>query len=381
MEGAYEPSTESLNLRAKLALQTPSLRQIRPRVTFGKLPAHTVPTLALFRALLRHAPTNSIRLRVGMLFRKNRGIIKPSIAKEELLRGYRWLDMFKRANEGDEHLRKVMERYSRMIELKRTQAYYDKVLEKELKWQAKLASRPILTGGYMRPTLFLPPLPRMKPQPKAISAMYRHRVRKHEANFVILHAMHDLISHITEEAKFEYSLQKMHPEANIPAIFNGEPYQEWIEPFRWKITQLMKYREREDQRVNTPLSPELLAQIKQARRNKIENKTREREREQRGEILKNTLKRMRKGPPAHVLALMSPEKKRMDRIARSVSEVGYVAQVKKKLGHKLRDPEAWKKEESLEKKEELDKLAEFIREENRRDLEAEGSAENGAIEK
>src|SRR3984957_4513678 len=62
----------------------------------------------------------------------------------------------------------------------------------------------------------------------------------------------------------------------------------------------------------TPYPPELLQAIKQACRDKIANKTRERERERRrGEILKCALRRRRKGPPAHVLATMT-EEKRMD---------------------------------------------------------------------
>jgi len=40
---------------------------------------------------------------------------------------------------------------------------------------------------------------------------------------------------------------------------------------------------------------------------------------------------------------MTKEQKRMDRVVRSVSEVGYVAKIKLRLGFKLNDPEAWKK--------------------------------------
>lgn len=41
---------------------------------------------------------------------------------------------------------------------------------------------------------------------------------------------------------------------------------------------------------------------------------------------------------------MTEEQKMMDKVARSVSEVGYVATVKKKLGFKLRDPTLWERE-------------------------------------
>jgi hypothetical protein len=41
---------------------------------------------------------------------------------------------------------------------------------------------------------------------------------------------------------------------------------------------------------------------------------------------------------------MSKEEKRMDEVVRNISEVGYVAQIKRRLVFKLKDPEAWKAE-------------------------------------
>ena len=62
-------------------------------------------------------------------------------------------------------------------------------------------------------------------------------------------------------------------------------------------------------------------------------------------MTKWTEKRARKGPPAHVLAEMTPEQRHDDRVARSsVSETGYVGMVKRKLGWKMKG-EKWKKEE------------------------------------
>jgi hypothetical protein len=86
-----------------------------------------------------------------------------------------------------------------------------------------------------------------------------------------------------------------------------------------------------------PISPELLEMVRAARREKVANKTRERLREQRGEILQRTLKRARKGPPAHILVKMTPKERHWDKIARGVGEVGYVGLVKQRMGRKLRD--------------------------------------------
>jgi hypothetical protein len=109
----------------------------------------------------------------------------------------------------------------------------------------------------------------------------------------------------------------------------------------------------------------MLAAIKQARRDKILNKTRQLERERRGEILPSTIRRRNKGPPAHILSMMTPKAKRVDKLARNVSEVGSVAWAKRKLGHKLRDPAAWKREIGRpEDKERLDKMEVEVRLEN-----------------
>ena len=117
----------------------------------------------------------------------------------------------------------------------------------------------------------------------------------------------------------------------------------------------------------SPYPAEMLAAIKEARREKIRNKTRERERWRRGEVTNRLRKLMNKGPPAHVLSRMTEEQRRMDRIARSPSEVGYVAQVKRQLGHKLRDDETWRVELGKpENRGTLDRIEEEIEGENAR---------------
>lgn len=121
-------------------------------------------------------------------------------------------------------------------------------------------------------------------------------------------------------------------------------------------------------RQELPYPPEMLEAIKQARREKVANKTKELQREARGEVLRRTVLRSRKGPPAHVLATMTSRQKYLDKISRSnVSEVGYVGMVKRKLGWKLRDPEAWKVENGKEEhRKELDAMSAEIRKENDR---------------
>jgi hypothetical protein len=63
---------------------------------------------------------------------------------------------------------------------------------------------------------------------------------------------------------------------------------------------------------------------------------------------------------------MSPERREMDKISRSLSEVGYVALVKRRLGFKLKDPEAGLELGEKENRPLLDQATAFIRAENQR---------------
>jgi hypothetical protein len=91
-------------------------------------------------------------------------------------------------------------------------------------------------------------------------------------------------------------------------------------------------------RVSGDVPQTLLDQIKDARRDRIANKTKERERERRGEILPITEKRARQRPPFHTLLRMSEQAKEEDKAMRqSISEVGYIGELKVKNGWKVHE--------------------------------------------
>lgn len=115
-----------------------------------------------------------------------------------------------------------------------------------------------------------------------------------------------------------------------------------------------------------PFPRELLEQIKEARREKIRNKTREHERERRGELMAAALERGRKRPPPPVLDTMTDLQKHMDRVVRGVSEVGYVALMKSRMGRRLKDEKTWRELEEgrPQIKADLDSADEAIRKEN-----------------
>lgn len=138
------------------------------------------------------------------------------------------------------------------------------------------------------------------------------------------------------------------------------------QPILQSLQDITKSNSLDFARAKTPYRPELVAAVLEARRRKIRNKTLEKDRERRGEVLKSTLKRQRKGPPAHILAKMSPECREMDKVSRSLSEVGYVALVKRRLGFKLKDPEAGLELGEKENRPLLDQATAFVRAENQR---------------
>lgn len=140
-----------------------------------------------------------------------------------------------------------------------------------------------------------------------------------------------------------------------------------VQPLRDKLRIIRKANERDYDRLYSDYPPRLLLRGLEARRQKIQYKTRQYARERDGEVFPSTLARMRQGPPAHVLAKMTPEERRADRIMRSPSEAGYTAAVKIKMRRKLKDGETWGMEDGrMEEWERLERLEEEVRKENMR---------------
>ncbi len=60
---ASAPSPASPTFRTDLAKLVSPLKRIRPRVPFWQLAVHRIPTLSLYRGLLRNATTEDVRLK------------------------------------------------------------------------------------------------------------------------------------------------------------------------------------------------------------------------------------------------------------------------------------------------------------------------------
>ncbi|KAF8149379.1 hypothetical protein B0H34DRAFT_667715 [Crassisporium funariophilum] len=366
-------SQQSITFRANLAELVAPLRRVRSRSPFFHLAAHRIPTLwSLYRGLLRNSPTGDIKFRVTALFRKYQHLTGTGETRKHLRQGYKWLEFFAKAKQGDAHCQAVLSRYSRLIAAKRENAFMLGLLHKELEWQERLRNRPILTGGFLRPTIYNGPLPRMKPQPIAISGMIRTRMKARTVRLEKQSRMKEALDDLASERRFEMGLKQLVGEELSSTFYSDlDAYEQWTAPIKRVLQDMDKVYKNDHARSNRPYPPELLESIIEARREKIRNKTREKERERSGEILKTTLRRQQQGPPAHILAKMSPERRKMDKVARSLSEVGYVALVKRRLKMPLKDPEAGLESGEKRNRPLLDDAARMLNDENTRRAEDE----------
>ncbi|KAM5539475.1 hypothetical protein V8D89_006927 [Ganoderma adspersum] len=362
-------SAESLAHRARIATLLAPLRPTRFRAPLTRLEAHRIPTLwTLYRGILRDAPDEVVRSRMRAFFRVRQNMRVQGDVVRELRKAHKWWDIFQKARAGDQHFAAVCARYSRMLDGARLQRRADAVYEQELDWYERMRTRPIMTGGYLRPTLFHKPLPRLVPQPAHITGMITSRRKARERRITKFDSIQEYAKLLYTEFKFEDTLATAAEKdgETIERVFT-EDSAAWRQPLDDLMKSLSTSFDRERARQVSPFPPDMLAAIKEARREKIRNKTRERERWRRGEVTNRLRKLMNKGPPPHVLSRMTEEQRKMDRIARSPSEVGYVAQVKRQLGHKLRDNETWRVELGRqENQESLDRTEQEIEGENAR---------------
>ncbi|TFK91849.1 hypothetical protein K466DRAFT_481813 [Polyporus arcularius HHB13444] len=363
------PPPESLAHRARLAALVSELRPTHFRAPLTRLRAHRLPTLwTLYRGLMRDAPTEMIRSRIRVFFHSRKALRAQGDVTRELRTAHKWWDVFRKARAGDAHLQAVCARYSRMLEGARAQTKVDKVYDEELAWYERMRTRPIMTGAYLRPSLYNGPLPRLVPQPLHITGMITSRRKARVRRMARHEACQEDLTLLNAEGHFERALtvSSSAEGTQLTRVFTDDP-NGWREPIKQTMDSVSEAFQREKARLNAPYPSEMLEAIKEARREKIRNKTREGERERRGEMTNRLSKRMRQGPPAHVLALMTDEQRRMDRVARGASEVGYVGHVKRRLGFRLRDGEAGKVELGQpENRETLDNVADEIAQENER---------------
>ncbi|KAI9430536.1 hypothetical protein H4582DRAFT_2086751 [Lactarius indigo] len=357
------PTPVGITHRQHIARIVSSLRQVRPRVPFYRLAAHRVPTLwVLYRGLLRASPNSNVRAHIQALFRRHRHLTSPVLTKVQLEKGHRWLDAFNRAKQGDERLRVVLERFGRLVDARRNNLRMRRIVDESLAWQHRLLNRPIVTGALFKPSIYNGPLPRLKPQPDHISGMIHKRRVARSKRVERQRALFSRLEDLRIEAQFEDKLAKTG--ASFVPSFSNPHLAAWRSPLDASLAKIGAAFERDTARAALPTPPDLVRQLKAARREKVANKTRERQREARGEVLTATRLRSRLGFPADVLVRWSPEERKANLLARrSVGEVGYVGQVKRALGYKI-PPEEDRVDDATRQR--LDALTEELRRVNQR---------------
>ncbi|KAG9035009.1 hypothetical protein FS837_002072 [Tulasnella sp. UAMH 9824] len=139
--------------------------------------------------------------------------------------------------------------------------------------------------------------------------------------------------YLAQERSFEEQLQKRTRGKPLDAEFRDPS---WVKNADAHIGSVMASVRREEDMAKMKISPELWAIVKQARREKIANKTREKERERRGELTNHAVKRMRQGLPAHLISTRGPSGVERDKWIKDPSEGGYAGRMKKASGMKLK---------------------------------------------
>ncbi|EJD45701.1 hypothetical protein AURDEDRAFT_165152 [Auricularia subglabra TFB-10046 SS5] len=354
-------------LRTNIAQAVSSLKRVRPRAPFYELPVHTVPTKwGLYRGLLRLSPTHNISWQIKTLFRRDRILTSATLATGALKRFHHLLDTLRLASDGHTHSVAVIERYDRLIAFKRKKLHWKQIEDKELKWIERMRTRPIMTGGHIPPTFYNPPLPRLKPQPEHITGMIVSRKRAWDRWQTKLEFLNSTRNDLLREAQFEDELAKLHPNLLRQRAFTQSLVQDWNEIANEQANTIHGQLAAGYDRAKMKFSPEMLAMIREARAEKIRNKTRERERERRGEILTRTIRRANKRPPTRIMRELTPEQLFEDAVSRSPSEGGFVGAIKRKLGQRLRS-NTWRIEDGRAKnRKKLDEMDKEINEANAR---------------
>ena len=236
--------------------------------------------------------------------------------------------------------------------------------------------RAILTGTFHKATHFNKPLPRMKVQPLHVSGMINKRLRARERRRAHSWTLTSLAKHMENEAEFERTLQRN-------AARFGQEFENVFQHIDWggcisppvfplsdavivivlelrlnfplhvdktlkaQIREIDKCFEREEARLHAPYTDELIKIVEGARREKHRNLTNEKIRERRGEMTSKWLKKRRSRPPSLIRYRMTEKEKMTWWVSKCVSEVGYIGMLKQKLGMKLKNPDALKREYGL----------------------------------
>ncbi|KAF8750699.1 complex I LYR family [Rhizoctonia solani] len=277
-------SSSSLALRASIAQSLSGLRNTSPKVPFWELAAHRVPTLwTLYRGLLRAAPGENTQWRIRGLFQRNHHLTSPLETRHALAMGHRashWLEYIHQAQAGDTRKQRVLARFERTFGEMKNRVKWKDIYRRELEWIYKLRNRPILTGGFMRPTLFHKLVPRMARQPIHLSMMIRRRRLARARRLEEQRRLMEWKLDIAREREFEARLINWGYMSQDQGIWQTN---EWFLPISKRIALIQEAYTQDKRRALHIYPPHIVAQVKQARTRRIQRKTELNEKLARGE--------------------------------------------------------------------------------------------------
>ncbi|WVQ85318.1 hypothetical protein IAT38_007483 [Cryptococcus sp. DSM 104549] len=187
-------------------------------------PDHTIPTKwSLYRPLLRlsarlphpktpssttapnpnpnHTPYPHIHEEVKSQFRRFKPLTSPAFTRTVLTR---YLDLLSALRSSD--IRALEELESRLAVRKEARLAKEAAAAAAREAAEAARPRPRLTGGFHRPTLFNPPLPRMKPQPMVTGIIIRKRIRRRQTRMDRQRELAELEADMVLEGEFEDTL-------------------------------------------------------------------------------------------------------------------------------------------------------------------------------
>ncbi|KAF8684195.1 complex I LYR family [Rhizoctonia solani] len=403
----YSPSSSSLALRASIAQSLSGLRNTSPKVPFWELAAHRVPTLwTLYRGLLRAAPGENTQWRIRGLFQRNHHLTSPLETRHALAMGHRashWLEYIHQAQAGDTRKQRVLARFERTFGEMKNRVKWKDIYRRELEWIYQLRNRPILTGGFMRPTLFHKLVPRMARQPIHLSMMIRRRRLARARRLEEQRRLMEWKLDIAREREFEARLIDWGYMSQDQGIWQTN---EWFLPISKRIALIQEAYTQDKRRALHIYPPHIVAQVKQARTRRIQRKTELNEKLARGEwvtrwkrvavrkmgmsrasrrlrglrdpvhphrdiLYARVMRRVDVNPragaaPPHILQGMDAKERKMDQAIRGRSPGGYVTQLRREKGWKrgLEPGQGQEDERSGEAEARLKKLEDAIEAEN-----------------
>ena len=103
-------------------------------------------------------------------------------------------------------------------------------------WYERMRTRPIMTGAYLRPTLYNGPLPRLVPQPAHITGMITWRRKARERRQAKFDGLVESTRLLGSEAQFERELsqlvsQRLAAKARAERVSGRGCAEMWRDPF------------------------------------------------------------------------------------------------------------------------------------------------------